>query len=123
MQHGLDRQSSRRKIGRVTRDQKFALLRWCLTSSGSALGGWFLAKGWVTQDQLTWLANNSVAIVGILGSVGAGIWTMISRKQVNMVAAVAAMPEVAKVTTAPTVAGAALADKVGTAPGVAVVKG
>ncbi len=103
----------------MTRDQITNLLRSLLSAFGGIAGGWFLAKGWLTAQDISFIAANSGAILGLLATLGAAVWGAISHRQVNMVATVAAMPEVKKIETVPTVAGAALADAAGAAAGAA----
>lgn len=99
--------------------QVASAVRTLVVALGSALGGWAIAKGWITQAELDTLASNPqlldsattviLALLGAAASAGAGVWGVVAHKQANMVAAVAAMPEVAEVKTVPTPAGAALA--------------
>ncbi len=114
-------------------DQIKSAVRTFIASAGGALAGWAIGKGWITQDQAAAILSNQelmgaatvvvLAIVGSLGSAGAGIWGMIAHKQVNLVSTVAAMPEVKKVETMPTQEGVDLAAGVnaaGPAPGAVV---
>ena len=114
-------------------DQIKSAVRTLIASLGGAVAGWAIAKGWITQAQASAILSNQeimgaataiiLALIGSLGSTAAGIWGMIDKKQVNLVAAVAAMPEVAKVETIPTQAGVDLAASVqaaGPSPGAIV---
>lgn len=113
-----------------SQEQINSAIRTLVASLGGVLAGWAIAKGWITQAQATAILSNQevigaatmvlLAVLGGGGSAVAGIWGLIAHKQVNMVAAVAAMPEVAKVETMPTAAGVALASAVPPAPGVVV---
>lgn len=111
-------------------EQIKSAIRTLVASLGGAIAGWAIGKGWVTQDQASAILSNQetigaatavvIAILGSGASTVAGIWGLISHKQANMVATVAAMPEVAKVETMLTQAGAALASAIPPAPGVVV---
>ncbi len=111
-------------------DQLKSAARWVVATGGSALASWVVAKGFVSKDQAAAiLANPDVqnygvtVIVSVVGAAvsGAGLlWGLITHKKVNMVAAVAALPEVAKIETTPTQAGASLAAAIPPAPGVVV---
>ena len=105
-----------------SQDQVKSAIRTLIATGGGMLAGWAIGKGWITQDQAAAILSNQelmgaatvimLTIVGSLGSAIAGIWGVIDKKQVNLVAAVAAMPEVNKVETMPTQAGADLAANV-----------
>jgi hypothetical protein len=95
--------------------QRDAAIRQLLLVTGSALGTYFAHKGLLSQDQVTLLGTVLPAAVGALMVLGGSIWTVISRKQANMVAAVAQMPEVNKVETTSTVDGKNLAIAANTA--------
>ncbi len=102
-------------------------IRTLIASVGSALAGYVIAKGWITTAQASAILSDQqlmdtmttivLALLGSAASVGAGVWGLIAHKQANVVAAVAAMPEVAKVETVPTPAGVALANAIPPAPG------
>ncbi len=115
-------------------DQIKSAVRTLIASLGGAVAGWAIAKGWISQAQASAILSNQevigavtaivLALIGSLGSTVAGVWGLIDKKQVNLVAAVAAMPEVAKVETMPTQAGSDLAAGVqaaGPVPGAVVV--
>lgn len=113
-----------------SQDQINSAVRTLVATLGGVLAGWAIGKGWITQAQASAILSNQEAIsaatvliltlIGAGGSGIAGIWGLISHKQANMVATVAAMPEVAKVETMPTPSGVALASAVPPAPGVVV---
>ncbi|HXE51263.1 MAG TPA: hypothetical protein VN663_22990 [Ramlibacter sp.] len=94
--------------------------RTLITAAGSSLATWAVAKGWISQAQVTAILSNEQFIstattlvlmaVGSLGVAASGTWGVITHKQANLVATVAKMPEVAKVETMPTAEGVALAD-------------
>jgi hypothetical protein len=105
-----------------SQDQVKSAARTLIATLGGMLAGWAIGKGWITQEQATAILSNQevmgaasmivLALVGSVGSAVAGVWGVIDKKQVNLVAAVAAMPEVNKVETMPTQAGADLAANV-----------
>src|SRR5712664_3948149 len=100
-------------------DQVKSAVRTLIATIGGVVAGWAISKGWLTQSQATTILSNPdaiIAIVASLASTASGIWGLIAHKQANMVATVAAMPEVAKVETMPTQAGAALASAIPPAP-------
>jgi len=116
-----------------SQEQVKSAFRTLIATGGGMLAGWAIGKGWITQDQAAAILSNQevigavtailLAIVGSLGSAGAGIWGLIAHKQVNVVATVAAMPEVAKVETMRTTEGVKLAADIqaaGPAPGAVV---
>ena len=105
-----------------SQDQVKSAVRTLLAAGGSALAGWFLAKGYLTQANLTEIAANPLApqlldssttiiltALASLPALAAGVWGMIAHKQANLVATVAAMPEISEVKTMPTAAGSSLA--------------
>lgn len=93
----------------MTPDQRNALIRQFLMIVGSGAGAYFVKKGWIDQQDATFLAAQGPALLGIAMALGGSIWSAFAHKQVNMVAAVAAMPEVAAVVTASTAEGDKLA--------------
>lgn len=112
-----------------SQDQMKSAVRTLIATVGGALAGWAIGKGWITQAEASAILSNqelmgaaSVIILTLLGSAGsmlAGIWGIWSKTQANLVAAVAAMPEVSKVETMPTPAGVSLAnDANGAAAGI-----
>ncbi len=115
-------------------DQIKSAVRTLIASLGGAVAGWAIGKGWITQAQASAILSNQevigaataivLALLGSVGSTVAGVWGLLAHKQVNLVATVAAMPEVAKVETTPTRAGLDLAAGVqaaGPVPGAVVV--
>ena len=108
-----------------SQDQVKSAIRTLIASLGGVAAGWFIAKGWITRADATAILSNQQILdgattVGIAGaaslaSLAAGIWGMIAHKQVNLVATVAAMPEVAKVEATATHAGVALVQAVNAA--------
>lgn len=103
-----------------SQEQINSAFRTLVTAIGGAIAGWAVAKGWVSQAQVTAILTNeqfistaTVLLLAGLGSLGAalsGAWGLIVHKQANMVATVAKMPEVAEVKTMPTQAGIDLAN-------------
>src|SRR6266567_3653493 len=93
-------------------EQVKSAIRTLVASLGGVAAGWAIGKGWITQAQATAILSNqevlglATAMVIALGGLGAsafaGVWGLISHKKANMVAVVAAMPEVAKVEVLPT---------------------
>jgi hypothetical protein len=97
----------------MSQPQLESMIRSVLIAGGSYAAG----RGWITSSQLAWFSSDAaLQFVGIVVALGGALWGMIAHKQANMVATVAAMPEVAKVTTVPSPAGDALADAVNVAP-------
>jgi hypothetical protein len=100
-------------------EQVKSALRTLIAAGGGALGGWAVAKGYVSQAQVNDVLSNqqfmdaatTIALwaAGSGAAVIAGVWGMIAHKQANVVATVAAMPEVSEVKTTATPAGVALA--------------
>lgn len=103
-----------------SQDQIKSALRTLIAAVGGAVAGWAIAKGWITQDQATAILSNQQVLdavsvllltgVGSLAAFGSGVWGLITHKQANMVATVAAMPDVAEVKVMPTQAGVDLAN-------------
>ncbi len=89
--------------------QRDGLIRQLLMIGGSMMGTYFVNKGLLSKDDLSFVQANGPAIVGLLMAFGGFIWGVISRKQANIVAAVAKMPEVQQVVTVPSADGQALA--------------
>ncbi len=113
-----------------SQDQIKSAARTLVATLGGVLAGWAIGKGWITQEQATAILSNQeamsaatvivLALAGSVGSTFAGIWGLIAHKQVNLVATVAAMPEVSKVEVVPTQAGVDIANAVPAAPGTVV---
>lgn len=103
----------------MTQDQINSLLRSLGASLGGAIAAWMVHKGYVGQADTQVVIE---AITGLLLSVGAMAWSLMARRQSALVATVSAMPEVGKIIAAPTMAGDALAEKVGSTPAAQVVK-
>lgn len=111
-------------------EQVKSAIRTLVASLGGALAGWAIGKGWISQDQAAAILSNQeligaataivIALLGSGASAVAGIWGLVANKKTNLVATVAAMPEVAKVEAMPTPEGVALAAAVPPAPGVVV---
>lgn len=89
----------------MNQEQVLGIVRWVITTAGAYAAG----KGWLTADQITLLLGVAVAVVPL-------VWTLFAHKQANLVATVAAMPEVAKVETVNTAAGRDLAATVRSTP-------
>jgi hypothetical protein len=105
-------------------------IRTLVASLGSAVAGYVIAKGWISASEANAILSNQqlmdsattviLALLGAGASAGAGILGLIAHKQSNVVATVAAMPEVAKVEMVPSKAGIDLAAAVPSAPGAVV---
>lgn len=106
----------------MTQDQINSLIRQFLMIVGGGAGTFFMQKGLLSPEQMSFFAANGPALIGLVMALGGAVWGMIAHKQANMVATVAAMPEVARVTTAPTPAGDALAEAAVSTPAALVVK-
>lgn len=102
----------------MTYDQWKSLIASVIATFGGMLTVWLASKGWVDGQQFSALLA-SPAFLGLATSIAMAVVAVVRRKQANMVATVAAMPEVARVVTVPTTAGADLA-KATNAPGAVV---
>ncbi len=105
-----------------TQPQLESAIRSVLIAGGSYAAG----RNWISTDQLAWFSTDAgLQLAGILAALGGAAWAAIAHKQANLVATVAAMPEVAQVKTAPTPEGEALANAVNVSPppNAVVVKG
>ncbi len=101
-----------------SKDQIKSSVGTLVVALGSLVFGLAVGKGWITQEQANAILLNPTVqtdatniVMMIIGSgvaAAAGIWRAVARKQVNMVATVAAMPEIAEVKTMPTQAGVEL---------------
>lgn len=85
----------------MTQDQVLAVLRQLLSFGG----GFVVAKGWLTSEQLT-------ALAGLLPPVVAIVWVFRKSSPSAQIAAVAANPTVKKIVTDPVVAKASPSEKV-----------
>lgn len=113
-----------------SQDQINSAVRTFVATVGGALAGWAIGKGYVSQAQANAILSNqefiSAATTIVLagaGSIGAavvGIWGLISHRQANMVATVAALPAVSKVEMLPTKEGVDIANAVPSTPGAVV---
>lgn len=114
-------------------EQIKSAMRTFVATLGGIGAGWAIGKGWITQEQATAVLSNqefmsaasliAVALLGSASSTFAGIWGMVAHKQANVIAAVAAMPEVAEVKTIATQEGMKLAQAIndaGPPPGAVV---
>ncbi len=111
-------------------EQVKSAIRTLVASLGGVAAGWAIGKGWITQSQAAAILSNQevlslataiiVALLGAGASTFSGVWGLVAHKQANMVAVVAALPEVAKVEVMPTPAGVALATSVPPTPGAVV---
>lgn len=111
-------------------DQIKSMLRSVIALFGGLIAGFAAGHGWMTQEQAIALLNNdqflSTATTLILWLAGlgisatAGIWSVSAHQEKNMVATVAALPDVAKVEVMPTPRGLDLQAAVGDVPGALV---
>jgi hypothetical protein len=102
-------------------------VRTLLATLGGLVAGWAIAKGYITQSEADSILSNQqvmdsvttvvLTLLGSAGAAGVGIWGLVAHKQANVVATVAAMPEVNKVEMVSTAAGLNLAAAVPSAPG------
>ncbi len=90
-------------------DQQIGMIRSSLTALGGLILAYFGQKGLLSPEQITFLNTQGPAILGLVMMLTGMVLSFIAHKPVNMVATVAAMPEVAVVTTMPTQAGTDLA--------------
>lgn len=93
-------------------DQVNNLIRDVLRVGGPILATWFVRKGILSTEDVTFLGTQAPALLGIAMTIAGVVMGMVSHKQANMVATVDAMPEVQRIITQPTAAGIALADAV-----------
>lgn len=113
-----------------SKEQVNGAVRTLVASGGGLLAGWAIGKGWISQDQAAAILSNqevlgaaTTILLTVLGagvSALVGVKSIIEHKPANLVAAVAAMPEVAKVEVMPTPAGTTLKDEVPPTPGAVV---
>lgn len=89
--------------------QTTELVRHLITAFGGVLAGWFAAKGWLTSEQVMAIINSPTFIGIVVTGIGMA-WGVISRTKKNVVASVAALPEVKAVVTEASPAGGALAN-------------
>jgi len=95
----------------VNQEQLKSVLRSLIQTFGGVIAGWFAAKGWFTVDQVLTVLN-SPTLLGIVTSIIAATWGMLSHSTTNIVAVANALPEVQGVITTSTVAGKALAESI-----------
>lgn len=105
-------------------------LRSFIALFGGLLAGFAAGHGWMTKDQAWALLNNEqflgnattliVFLIGVGSSIVAAAKAWLSRSKPNMIATVAAMPEVAEVKIMPTNAGMDIAHAVPPTPGAIV---
>ncbi len=111
----------------MNQEQLKSALRTLVSTGGGILAGLAIGKGWITQSQAQAILSNQpmidlatevlLLVFGAGGTAAVGIWGVVGHSAPNMVATVAAMPEVSKVETARTDAGVALAAAVPSVPG------
>lgn len=94
----------------MSQDLINSLLRSLGASLGGALASWFVAKGWLSVADAATVIG---AVTGVLLSAGTLVWGAIAHREVNLVATVAALPNVSKVETVSTQAGRDLAAATG----------
>lgn len=68
-------------------EQLKSSLRWLITTFGGMLAGWFAAKGWFTAQQVLDILN-SPTFIGLIFSIGGGIWGLFVHTEKNAVAVV-----------------------------------
>lgn len=81
-------------------DQMLSALRTLI----AVLSGVAIGHGWLTADQAATLGANVLAIVGALATLVPLLWGLKSHSDASKIAAVAAMPEVAKIVPSATAA-------------------
>ena len=101
----------------MTPIQRDAQIRNVMLVLGPILGSYLIQKGVLSEDQWTFITANAGGFIAIAAAVGAWIWSTISRRDANMAAAVAQMPEFKSVITNPTPEGRALATAANAAAG------
>ena len=98
-------------------DQLLGLGRTLLTMTGTALGTYLVTKGYLTSEQVAALGAGLTKIGTVLvtlAPIALSIYgTLRANSQKARLSSVAAIPEVSKITLAPTPTGQALADAAG----------
>jgi Flp pilus assembly protein TadB len=83
----------------------------------AVLAGIAVDHGLFTAKDLAHLLDPQLwAAIGVIGALGVTAWSAWTHKQTNLVATVAALPEIARVVATNTPAGKALVKEVGTKP-------
>lgn len=113
-----------------SQEQVNSAVRTFVATLGGLVAGWAIGKGYVSQSQANAILSNQeflsaattilLAGAGSVGAAIAGIWGLVAHKRQNLVATVAAMPEVAKVEMLPTPAGVKIAEAAPLAAGAVV---
>lgn len=102
----------------MTQEQVNSVLRSLGATIGGGVAAWFISKGWLEQSMSPVVVET---VVGLLLSLGALVWGVLSNRKASLVAKVAALPEVKKVEVAATPAGVDLAAAAGSTPAAVVV--
>jgi hypothetical protein len=92
----------------MNQEQILSLARTLLQIGGTLA----VARGWVSAEQAADLTNQLVVAGGALVTIGATVWGLVARSKKNLVASVAALPEVAEIKAAAPIANAVPSDKV-----------
>jgi hypothetical protein len=95
------------------KEQIKSAIRWFGATFGGAIAGFFVAKGWLTSDQVMSVLTSEV-FISLVGSAAFGVWGLFRHTETNAVAVVgeiAARPDspVKAVITEATVEGRELA--------------
>ncbi|GJD59293.1 hypothetical protein [Methylobacterium dankookense] len=92
----------------MNQEQYLSLARTLLQIGGTIA----VTRGWIAPEQAAALTDQLLVFGGALVAVGATIWGLVARSKKNLIAAAAALPEVASIQAAPAVASAVPSDKV-----------
>ncbi|MFE1598171.1 Pam3-gp28 family putative phage holin [Methylobacterium sp. ID0610] len=92
----------------MNQEQLLSLAR-TLLQIGGALA---VARGWISAEQMASLTDQLIIAAGALVMIGTTIWGLVARSKKNLVAAAAALPEVAEIKASAPIASAVPSDKV-----------
>lgn len=91
-------------------EQAMSLLRTALQIAGTLA----VSRGWVSAEQAAALTDQLIVLTGAAAVIGATVWGLVARSRKNLVASVAALPEVKAIVATPKIAHAVPSDKVTT---------
>jgi hypothetical protein len=78
------------------KEQIKSAIRWFGATFGGAIAGFFVAKGWLTADQVVSVLTSEV-FIGIVTSAIFGVWGVVNKTRNNIVATAAQLPEVTRI--------------------------
>lgn len=91
-------------------EQTKSALRSLIIMFGAGLAGWVAHSGYVTQQQVMDILNNTAFQAFVATTLVPAIWGLFVHKQSNAIAVADAVPDVAGVVMKDTAAGAAIAE-------------